>query len=197
MKLETLLKQLEFEEEIEQATLHQFSKDKKKIKEISASAYDIKDDTFLLCKAKPLTRLITVVYLLTFKYDEYQALKIPDQIIVNTLKDIPLRSSLYLKTTGKIGITKEDVIWFRHIMNRELFKIGSLQFQPFEMIYLDEETLDEPYMSFKLKQKKALPSKTPVINVHVQYGANINAELVDQSLQECLFIIFNKLALQQ
>lgn len=108
MKLETLLKQLEFEEEIEQAILHQFSKDKKKIKEISASAYDIKEDTFLLCRAKPLTRLITVIYLFTFKYDEYQALKIPDQIIINTLKDITLRSSLYLKTTGKIGITKES-----------------------------------------------------------------------------------------
>lgn len=58
MKLETLLKQLEFEEEIEQAILHQFSKDKKKIKEISASAYDIKEDTFLLCRAKPLSIIL-------------------------------------------------------------------------------------------------------------------------------------------
>lgn len=145
LKLETLLKQLEFKEEIKHAILHQFSKNEKKIKEIATSAYDIKEDTFLLYRAKPLTRLTTVVYLFTFKYDEYQAFKIPDPIIINPLKDVTLRSNLYLKTTGKIGITKEDVIWFRHISKIELFKIGSLQFQPFEMIYLDEETLGEPY----------------------------------------------------
>ena len=39
-------------------------------------------------------------------------------------------------------------------LNVVIFKIGSLQFQPFEMIYLDEETIGEPYMTFSKEQKE-------------------------------------------
>ncbi len=52
-------------------------------------------------------------------------------------------------------------------MNVSIFKISSLQFQPFEMIYLDEETIGEPYMAFTKEQKESLPNGLPVINCHI------------------------------
>lgn len=68
-------------------------------------------------------------------------------------------------------------------MNVAIFKIGALQFQPFEMIYLDEETIGEPYMIFAKEQKEALPSGTPVINCHIQQGANLSPQAVVASFQ--------------
>ena len=78
-------------------------------------------------------------------------------------------------------------------MNINIFKIGALQFQPFEMIYLDEEFLGEPYMLFSTTQKKLLPAGIPVINCHIQYGANIDIESVNESFKNALsfFKIFH------
>lgn len=136
-----------------------------------------------LCKRMPLTRLSVVTYLLIRKYGEYKKARIPDQVIFDTFGDVSLRTALYYKKTGKTGISKEDVIWFRHIMNVAIFKIGSLQFQPFKMIYLDEETIGEPYMSFTAEQKKALPAGSPVLNCHIQQGADLRPRSVNLSFK--------------
>ena len=76
------------------------------------------------------------------------------------------------------------MIWFRHIMNINIFKLGTLQFQPFEMIYLDEETLGEPYMSFTREQKERIPAGSPVINCHIQRGTDLDAGMTARSLEE-------------
>ena len=68
-------------------------------------------------------------------------------------------------------------------MNVDIFKIGCLQFQPFRMIYLDEETVGEPYMSFTEEQKKSLPVGSLVLNCHIQQGADLSPESVDFSFQ--------------
>ena len=65
-----------------------------------------------------------------------------------------------------------------------IFKIGSLQYQPFKMIYLDEVTIGEPYMIFTEKQYEILPVNTPVINCHIQKEANLKSEKVDESLDK-------------
>ena len=132
----------------------------------------------------PLTRLVVVVYLLSQKFAEYKAIGTTDEIILDTFRDVSLRANLYYKQYGKIGISKDDVIWFRHIMNVHIFKIGVLQYQTFNMIYLDEETIGEPYMVFTQEQKLALPNGSPVINCHIQKGANISAALVNESIDQ-------------
>jgi len=43
------------------------------------------------------------------------------------------------------------------------------------MIYLDEETIGEDYMVYSETQKRALPKGTPVINCHIQEGADLSA----------------------
>lgn len=183
MTLETMMSELHYLNDIEQAILRKIRNDEKLIDEIAETAYQGEDFNFALCKRMPLTRLSVVTYLLLRKYDDYKAKGISENIIFDTFRDVSLRAKLYYKKTGKVGISKEDVIWFRHIMNVAIFKIGSLQFQPFEMIYLDEETIGEPYMVFTKKQKETLPTGTPVINCHIQQDADLRHEAVEASFQ--------------
>lgn len=167
MTLEKIISELHYTNRVKQDVLWKIRRDEKLIDELAKTAYQSDSFDFPLCKRMPLTRLSVVTYLLIRKYGEYKKARIPDQVIFDTFGDVSLRAALYYKKTGKAGISKEDVIWFRHIMNVAIFKIGSLQFQPFKMIYLDEETIGEPYMSFTAEQKKALPAGSPVLNCHI------------------------------
>ena len=184
MKLETLLSQLKFQAAIEDVVKQKFTKNRRQIASIAETAYRSNDFDFPLCKRMPLTRLAVVVYLLSQKYAEYKAIGTTDEIILDTFSDVSLRANLYYKQHGKIGISKDDVIWFRHIMNVHIFKIGVLQYQTFNMIYLDEETIGEPYMVFTQEQKLVLPNGSSVINCHIQKGANISATLVNESIDQ-------------
>jgi len=183
MTLESLLPRLGFEPIIEEAIMQKIAKNGHQIKCIAETAYQSSDFDFPLCRRMPLTRLAVVAYLLTSKYDAYKTAGIADGIILDTFQDVSLRANLFYDQSGKIGIPKEDVIWFRHIMDVNIFKIGVLQFQAFKMLYLDEETIGEPYMVFSENQKKRLPAGTDVINIHIQKGANINPAAVRDSLE--------------
>lgn len=199
MKLENIIDELHFINEVEQAILKKFSLSKRRISEIAKTAYDGENFDFTLCKRMPLTRLCVVTYLLVEKYDEYKAKGVSNHIILDTFRDVSLRASLYYKKTGKVGISKDDVIWFRHIMNVSIFKIGSLQFQDFKMIYLDEETIGEPYMTFTKLQKDDLPNGTPVLNCHIQQGVDISPKVVEGSFQcakEFFVKIYNKKSIE-
>ena len=55
-------------------------------------------------------------------------------MILDTFSDVNLRAALYEAKTGKPGLSKDDVIWFRHIHGASIFRLGSLQFQLFEMV---------------------------------------------------------------
>lgn len=182
MTLESLLPQLEFEPVVEEAVKHKIAKSRRQIEIIAETAYGSNDLDFPLCKRMPLTRLAVVTYLLAQKYTDYKSIGAAESIILDTFRDVSHRANLHYKQSGKIGISRDDVIWFRHIMNVHIFKIGVLQYQKFNMIYLDEETLGEPYMVFADGQKEILPVGVPVINCHVQQGANICAVMVKDSL---------------
>ena len=181
MTLETMISELRYTSDIGQAVLQKIRKDEKLVEHIAETAYQGEDFDFALCRRMPLTRLAVVTYLLLRKYDEYKEKGVPDNIIFDTFRDVSLRAKLYYEKTGRVGISKEDVIWFRHIMNVVIFKIGALQFQPFEMMYLDEETIGEPYITFTKEQKKALPAGAPVINCHIQQDADLSPEAVEAS----------------
>ena len=183
MTLETLLPLLQFDSTIEVAVKQKFAKSWRQIETIAETAYSSDDFDFPLCKRMPLTRLSVVVYLLSQKYAEYESTGVAGDIIVDTFRDVSLRANLYYEQSGNIGISKDDVIWFRHIMNVHIFKIGTLQYQKFNMIYLDEETIGEPYMVFTEEQKRILPSDSPVINCHIQKGADICTTSVKESFE--------------
>lgn len=186
MDFEDLLAALRFSPVAKQAVREQISSDR--IRMIAQTAYAGTVPDFPLVKQPAEIRLATVVYLLQQKYLAYHEKGVPDAIIFDTFRDVTSRTDLHYQKYGEIGITDEDVIWFRHIMNVNLFKIGSLQYQPFEMIYLDEETIGEPYMDFPENYKRLLPPGTPVINCHIPTGADLHYDAVGSSLntaKEC------------
>ena len=156
----------------------------KNFAEICNNAYSGEAPDYPILSRKPLTRLSAVVGLLCGKYEDYKSLGVPEKVIEETFRDVSLRARIYEKKTGKPGISKEDALWFRHIINCKIFKIGVLQFQPFEMIYLDEEFLGEPYMEFSKEQKEKLPSGAHVINCHIQCGANLSTEEIKASFAD-------------
>lgn len=155
--------------------------------EIAAKeAYEGEIPNFKLCKRKPFTRLVVVCYKLVDLNQRYLNRGIPDQIFVDTIQDVKLRQELYFHKTGTVGLSKEDVVWFRHLFNMHIFKLKGLQFQLFHMTYLDQETIGEEYMIFGKDQKEKLPAGTSVINVHVQRFADISSETCDQSFSAAL-----------
>lgn len=184
MTLENLLSALDYPPDMREAVRKRVCDGKRPIEAIAEIAYQGENLDFPLCRHTPLTQLAVVTCLLVRKYDEYRARGIPDHIIFDTFRDVPLRAGLYFEKTKQIGISKEDTIWFRHIMDINIFKIGTLQFQPFKMLYLDEATLGEPYMTFESGQKDRLPPGAPVINCHIQRGADLRGPSVDSSLEE-------------
>ena len=188
ISMDILLGELQFSKEIENAIRQKLNKDSKQVSIIAETAYDGEDFGFALCKRMPLTRLAVLTQLLLSKYDEYRSKGLPNKIIFDTFRDVSLRAKLYFEDKGKVGLSKDDVIWFRHIMNIAIFKIGALQFQPFEMIYLDEATIGEAYMVFSEKQKCLLPNGSPVINCHIQKGANLDLLFVEDSLASAVSV---------
>lgn len=182
LALDRLLEELRYPEAVEQAVRRKLADPG--IGEIAASAYAGEDLDIALCRRMPLTRLAAVTFLLLQSYGDYREKGAPDRIIFDTFRDVSLRAGLYHGRTGKVGISRGDVVWFRHIMSAGIFKIGALQYQPFKMVYLDEETIGEPYMVFSPEQKASLPSGVPVINCHIQRGADFDPERVDRSLRD-------------
>ena len=182
LSLERLLHELQYPAPIQKAVTETLSKPG--IAEIADTAYSGEAFDYPLCKRMPLTRLAVVTWMLRKKYGEYRNIGVSDDTIFETFRDVTLRAALYHQKTKKPGISKEDVIWFRHIMNVSMFKVGVLQFQPFEMIYLDEETIGEPYMTFSEEQKRSLPNGAPVINCHIQRNADLSFDRVTASMHE-------------
>ena len=70
MTLETMLSELHYTSDIEQAVLQKIRKDEKLIEKIAETAYQGEDFDFALCRRIPLTRLTVVTYLLLRKYDD-------------------------------------------------------------------------------------------------------------------------------
>lgn len=178
-----ILSQLQYEKAIEEAVDRKLRKDQRVIQTISNTAYEGQGMSIPLCRCKPLTRLAVVTHLVGKWYQEYHALGIPDQVIWDTFRDISLRASLFHERTGSVGLAQEDVVWFRHMRNVEIFQLGVLQFQPFEMLYLDEATIGEDYMTFHPGEKERLPNGTPVMNCHIPRGARMDPGSVERSFE--------------
>lgn len=172
MQLEQLIPLLHFSPEIEQALCQIIAERETTISEFSKNAYIGEYLCFPICRHILLNRLATFVYLLPQIYQKYRDKGVEESVILDTFRDISLRANSLFQNTGKIGLTKDDVIWLRHIFHAELFQIGSMQFQPFEMVYLDNtDEGQDPFMTFLPEAKAVLPKGTPVINCHIPHGA--------------------------
>lgn len=182
MELNKLVEKLEFPEKIESALVEKLRRSARELSRIAEQPYQNEDGGFPLLRRRPLTRLAAVVRLLTERYEGYRELGLTDEIIFDTFRDVTLRAKLYEQATGMVGLSKDDVLWFRHMMNCAIIQVGSLQFQRFEMVYLDREFLGEPYMEFRKDIKRTLPIGMPVLNCHIPRGADLSVPAVEDSL---------------
>ena len=153
-----------------------------KLKTLADNAYSGENFEFPIKDYPPEERLAAVLHLLPEKFREYQNFGCPEDIILHTFRDVTLRSALHEKQYGAPGLTADDAVWFRHIMNAAIFQIGPIQYQIFDMIYLDKETVGEEYMTFPNSIKKVLPAGSPVINCHIPRGADLRGDAVSKSL---------------
>ncbi len=151
---------------------------------LASGAYAAEDGDFDILHRKPFTRLAMICTLLPGLHQCFVDAGMPRQVWLDSIDDIRLRQRLYFERTGRVGLSKGDARWLRHLMGFKLFKIGSLQFQPFEMLYLDLECIGEDFMRFSEAQKKRLPPGTPVLNTHIQYGAHLEPVALEKTFDD-------------
>lgn len=148
---------------------------------LASRAYEGENPDFPICRLMPLSRLAVLVWKLTKIRQNYLKLGVSEEIYRDTIGDIALRQRLYYTKNGKIGLSKGDCIWFRHLVYGKIFKLGVLQFQPFEMVYLDEVLEEESGFRYSDGLRSLLLAGSPVVNVHIQKGADLEAQKVADS----------------
>ena len=136
---------------------------------------------FPICKLKPLSRLAVLIWKMEEIWQKYQAAGGDRKVFVDSANDIALRARIYFEKTGKVGLSKQDCIWLRHLVNGQIFKLGVLQFQPYQMLYLDVNDKGETWFNYVDGIKERLPEGRPVLNVHIQKGADLSPEKVTES----------------
>ncbi len=136
---------------------------------------------FPICKLKPLSRLAVLIWKMEEIWQKYQAAGVDRKVFVDSANDIALRARIYFEKTGKVGLSKQDCIWLRHLVNGQIFKLGVLQFQPYQMLYLDVNDKGETWFNYVDGIKERLPEGRPVLNVHIQKGADLSPEKVTES----------------
>jgi len=150
---------------------------------LAENAYEGEVLDFPICRLHPLGRLAVLVWKLAEIRGKYQALGVSTGVITDTFSDIALRQRLFCQYTGKVGLSRADCVWLRHLASAQIFKLGVLQFQPMKMVYLESHKDRNPFFVITDAQKVRLPAGTPVLNVHIQTGADLAQERVAESLQ--------------
>ena len=136
---------------------------------------------FKINQLHPLGRLAVLIWKLAEVRGKYLAYGIPEAIICDTFGDVSLRQRLFYELGGKVGLSRMDCNWLRHLVNAEIFKLGVLQYQPIGMFYLESRLGGRPSFTISAAQKALLPVGTPVLNVHIQARADLTPERVTES----------------
>lgn len=169
-------------DEIAKAEVRAFvRRNAERMEALANESYQGEIPDFPICKLKPLSRLAVLIWKLEEIWQKYQAAGIERKVFDDSANDIALRARVHFEKTGKVGLSKQDCVWLRHLVNAQIFKLGVLQFQPFQMLYLDEDDKGETWFSYLDGIKQRLPEGSPVLNVHIQKGADLSPEKVAES----------------
>lgn len=186
IELKTILNRLNLDNKVLKEILDFISNNLDLICSVAIEAYDGEIPDFKICERDSFTRLSIICFKLIELKKEYKIKGISDLVFFDTIQDIKLRQEIYYDKNKKTGLSKDDCIWFRHLFSMHIFKLNTLQFQLFNMIYLDKEFIGEEYMTFSKEQKERLPIDSPVINVHIQVSADLNPIEVKKSFSIAL-----------
>lgn len=177
------LNSLGFDEQASASVAGYAERNRKQMVDLADNAYVGEGSDFPICRLQPLGRLAVLVWKLAEIRSKYETHGVSAEIIADTFSDITLRQHLYFLETGKVGLSRADCIWLRHLANAQIFKLGVLQYQPTRMFYLETYENGRPFFAISEAQKSKLPAGTPVLNVHIQKGADLAQEHVAESLQ--------------
>lgn len=100
----------------------------------------------------------------------YREKGIPDEITIDTFRDITLWSGRYFERTGKIGLIEWH--WHPIHIGMKIFRLGRLQFEPIGM----REDVTLPDGTFIAKG-------TPVLSVHIPRGDGFTPESIRESFE--------------
>ena len=183
LSFEEVVRNLHFIPYIEQEILKAFSRKEKWIQKIAETAYSGTGYAFPLLKRRPFTRLLVLCYLLKTTFFDYQKLGASKEIIWDTFQDVSVRCNMTYQATGKMGISKEEVLWFSHIISATIFKIGVLQYEITKLQYPGKEK-GEPYMEVSAEGKALLPEGSDVLSCHIRHGVELSSIAVESSFRK-------------
>lgn len=183
MNLDLIIEKLEFHENIKREVKEALNKEIESIDIKAEEAFDKENDTYKICNENPFTRLLIIIYLLERTYYIYKLRSIPDDIIIESFKDISLIANANYKKTGEIGLSCDDADWLSHIIFAEIFKIGSMQFEITKMFYIEKFQDGRPKLVYPKEVTDVLTKDTYVINCHLQEGGDLSGKATDKSFK--------------
>ena len=181
MTLEEIIKELNFDKDIEAVILNTLNDEGEKIKRIAETAYEKDGRFYRLCSEDPLTRLVVITYLAKQAYDIYDSYHIDHEIIIDTLKDISLRANMNYQRTGNIGLSKMEVDWLSRFLEGKIFKLGVMQFEITKMYYIETIGREKVKMEYPEEIRSILTEDTYVINCHLQDGVKPDPDAVGEA----------------
>lgn len=177
-KLDTLLNELDFSEDVHIEAIDYISKNYEFIKSTAKVAYEGDWDSYLLKLENPYLSLMTLIYKIVDLEEVYKSRGLPRSVLLDTLSDLKLRKGMYFKEHSKLGLTDEDIVWLKHIYYLNIFKLGVLQYEFGLMSY--EECIEEINLE---KIKQIIPKGCNVLRIHIMRGVSLSSEDVDESFK--------------
>ena len=104
--------------------------------------------------------LIMFLYFCEELSQRYQAAGIPEQILMDTLKDLPEKAKRHYGTTGSLGLS--GIRWVAPMMRMEQFRLGRLVY------CMSTAPMDIP--------EKEISAGDPVVDIHVPAGSRLTPE---------------------
>lgn len=181
MTLENLIESLEFENEIEIAVKQALNDNRSQIESLAEAAYEKDGNRYRLCKEDPFMRLVVITSLTKKAFDTFKSHNIPDNIIIDTLKDISLRANINYHRTGNMELSKMEVSWLRRFIEGKIFKLGIMQFEISKMYYIETIGREKIKMEYPAQIRQILTEDTYVINCHLQDGVKPVPESISRS----------------
>lgn len=163
-----------FEEERTDFLLKAFARNPRRVQSLAREAFMPDGDGFLIERCHALTRLLGLAWKLEEARLLYREKFWSEEVFWAGAGDLFLRQELYHHRTGRVGLSRRDGRWLKRFFAGEIFKLGSLQFQPGLMRY-------DPALSYDAELVAQLSPACEVLIVHIQAGADLRAEAVEAS----------------
>ena len=117
--------------------------------------------------------LLSFLYMCENTYKELIKKSVPENIIIDTLKDIVTWTKTWSEVKKELYLG--EIFWLKHHHLLEIFKIGRLQFLP--------SKFKQDFPEFNIKKGDN------VVEIHIPEGEKLSKEVVDKSISDAKIFI--------